>query len=250
MWSVLLVSLAFAKGPKEPVKPVVVEPDIATKWMRDSEEYRVLAEQTYRMAQGAVLANAAALPAGAKWAVVMDADETAIDNIQFQVENADFSDAAWDAWEKRAEAKTTPGARAFTDAVHRAGGTIAYVTNRHDAPSAKAVLEKNGLMGATDLVCTARPGEAATIPSAVAPPKWISEKRTRRTEIRTGSGACSWGAPITVLGWFGDQLGDFPEADELPADPLALSPWGRAYFMLPNPMYGKWERTPNRSIPW
>ncbi len=250
MWSVVLVTLAFAKPPKEPVKPIVPEVDVATKWMRDSEEYRLLAEQTYRLAQGAVLAEAAALPAGAKWAVVMDADETAIDNIQFQLENDLFSDAAWDAWELRAEAKTTPGARAFTDAVHHAGGTIAFVTNRHDPVSSKIVLEKNGLMGATDLLCTARPGVAATIPNAVAPPKWISEKRTRRTEIRTGTGACSWGAPVLVLGWFGDQMGDFPEADELPADPLTLSPWGRQYFMLPNPMYGKWERTPNRMVTW
>ena len=105
-------------------------------------------------------------------------------------------------------------------------------------------------MAASDLVCTARPGEAATIPNPPAPPKWISEKRTRRTEVRTGAGACSWGAPVLVLGWFGDQMGDFPEADELPADALPLSPWGRTYFMLPNPMYGKWERTPNRTTPW
>jgi 5'-nucleotidase (lipoprotein e(P4) family) len=242
MWSVLLVTLAFAKPPKEPVKPVDPGPDIATRWMRDSEEYRVLAEQTYRMAQGSILSDVAALPAGAKWAVVMDADETAIDNIQYQVENVDFSEPTWEAWELRAEAKATPGARAFTDAIHKAGGTIAYVTNRHDAASAQLALEKNGLFGPDDRMCTARKDEAAG--------KWISDKRERRTEVRTGTGACSWGAPVLVIGYFGDQMGDFPEADELAADPLGYSPWGRSYFMLPNPMYGKWERTPNRTTPW
>jgi predicted secreted acid phosphatase len=44
--------------------------------------------------------------------------------------------------------------------------------------------------------------------------------------------------PVQVLGYWGDQMGDFPSADEASSAPA--EDWGETWFMLPNPMYGSW----------
>lgn len=240
----MLSMSAEAKAPpKAPeAAPAVVDSrDKSTKWVQDSEEYYRLTEQTYAMAEGLVMSHAAYLPEGTVWVVVMDADETVLDNTQYQVENKAFSEDSWAAWEARREARAMPGAVGFVAAIHRAGGRVAYVTNRRDAPAATDVMVKLDMFAEGDRMCTAVRDEAAG--------KWISDKRPRREQVRTGVGDCSWGEPVVVLGYFGDQMGDFPDLGELPALTNNASPWGQTYFLLPNPMYGKWEKAPNRTVP-
>jgi predicted secreted acid phosphatase len=62
--------------------------ELGIKYMRDSEEYATLARQTYRLAGEAV--TRAAGNAG-PWAVVLDVDETALDNSTYQLERAAYS---------------------------------------------------------------------------------------------------------------------------------------------------------------
>lgn len=236
--SIPAVALAKPKPVAAPIAPP--EREHAVKWMMESEEYYRVAQQTYAMAEGVVLSQAAFLPSDARWTVVMDLDETVLDNQQYQVENTTFSDATWQAWEARKEALVTPGAADFIAAVHRAGGHVAYVTNREDETSTHDVIVKLGLFTDADILCVTAKDDAG---------KWISEKRTRRDEVRTGQGKCSWGAPAVVLGYFGDQRGDFPDVDEAAPLPGGASPWGQVNFMLPNPMYGGWDRKPNRPVP-
>jgi len=38
--------------------------------------------------------------------------------------------------------------------------------------------------------------------------------------------------PLKVIGYLGDQMGDFPEESKVD--------FGKSNFLLPNPMYGKW----------
>jgi predicted secreted acid phosphatase len=49
--------------------------------------------------------------------------------------------------------------------------------------------------------------------------------------------------PLTVLAWIGDNIHDFPELTQaIRDDPAAFTAFGRRFFVLPNPLYGSWER--------
>jgi len=51
-----------------------------------------------------------------------------------------------------------------------------------------------------------------------------------------------------VLTWFGDHIQDFPlQTQQLRTGPdSGYDPYGKAYFLRPNPMYGSWEKLPYR----
>jgi predicted secreted acid phosphatase len=67
-------------------------------------------------------------------------------------------------------------------------------------------------------------------------------KAARRAEVVAGDGACSWpGIKPRVLALVGDQMGDFPQADEKVAGSGTDADFGRTYFVVPNPMYGEWQ---------
>src|SRR5690349_4784678 len=53
------------------------------KWMQNSAEYVAIAVQTYRLATARVEADARGRKAGS-WGVVLDADDTVINNIEYQ----------------------------------------------------------------------------------------------------------------------------------------------------------------------
>jgi hypothetical protein len=108
------------------------DPD-SIRWVRDSAEYYAAVLQVYRHAAARVESEARARTAGT-WAVVLDADETVISNLTYQIERARlglaFSPESWNAWVKRREATPLPGAAAFLSRVRDLGGRIAIVTNR------------------------------------------------------------------------------------------------------------------------
>ena len=201
------------------------------KYMRDSEEYAALARQIYRLAADSVARRAQGLPAGS-WAVVLDVDETALDNSAYQLDRAayglPFENASWDAWIQRREAGAVPGVVDFVAGVRRANGRIAWITNR-DAPSADATranLRALGMLADADRFCPQENGRT---------------KAVRRAELVAGRGACAWSAtPIRVLAFIGDQMGDFPAADEHLADTGTDDAFGRTCFLVPNSMYGEW----------
>jgi predicted secreted acid phosphatase len=61
--------------------------ELGIKYMRDSEEYATLARQVYRLAGDAVASAASSAPAR-RWAVVLDIDETTLDNSTYQLERS------------------------------------------------------------------------------------------------------------------------------------------------------------------
>jgi 5'-nucleotidase (lipoprotein e(P4) family) len=197
------------------------------KWVRDSREYVELTRQVFGLAAAAVR-TAAAERRGA-WAVVMDLDETVLDNSVYELERAayglPFDTASWNAWVRRGEAGAVPGAADFIAAVRRAGGRIAFVSGR-EVSTGEATRRNLAALGLTqdgDLLCLRDPAGAYT-------------KRIRRAEIRSGTGTCAWNAPVPILVYVGDAMGDFPEPDEEPGT------FGKRFFLLANPMYGDWER--------
>jgi len=212
--------------------PAAAPQQLGIKYVRDSEEYAALSRQVYRTAGDAVT-RAAAGAAGRPWAVVLDLDETTLDNSTYQLERAayglPFDAASWAAWIKRREAGAVPGVSDFVALVRRAGGHVAWITNR-DAAAADDTRENMRalkLWADDDRLCPQKNAQ--------------NTKEVRRGELIGGKGDCAWsGIEMQVVAFIGDQMGDFPDAAEHIPGAGGDDAFGRICFLLPNPMYGGW----------
>jgi len=205
----------------------------AVHWWRSSAERTAVFVQTYRWA-GERLRELAASERRGTWAVIMDADETALDNSTYQLrrnsQNEGFTAETWAAWVNEQAATATPGAVEFTRLVHELGGRVAIVTNRDDptCPATRDNLRRVNVMA--DVVLCRVAG--------------ASDKNPRFAAVQSGTGTGL--PPLKVLMWVGDNIQDFPALTQevRTRGPQALEPFGRTYVLLPNPMYGSWERNP------
>jgi 5'-nucleotidase (lipoprotein e(P4) family) len=210
---------------------------LQVKYVRDSEEYAALVRQVYRVAAARFPEAVRQLPRGLAWAVVLDVDETALDNSAYELERATygipFNDPSWNAWVERREAGAVPGVGEFIRAVRAAGGRVAWISNRDEAvrEATRDNMEAHGLWAAGDLLCLQRAADTAYT------------KPRRRAELESGAGSCAWaGVRPRVVAFVGDAMGDFPSAEEAIAGggPAGDEAFGARYFLLPNPMYGRW----------
>lgn len=220
----------------------------AVLWIQSALEYEATAVQAYRLAQlqlDAALKDQAwtaaieqsADPGSLRPAVILDVDETVLDNSYYQArlirDGTTFSEESWDRWCEEARAPAIPGAREFTQYAAERGVTLFYVTNRNAKveQATRANLAAEGLPVTADMDTVLTRGER---------PEWTtSAKGPRRAHVARD---------FRVLLLIGDDLGDFlidasgtPEARRARAEPYAAW-WGRRWIMLPNPTYGSWER--------
>jgi len=200
------------------------------KWVRSSAEYRALTREIYTMAGDRLPELVRGLPARG-WAVILDADETVLDNSEYQrrlaVEHSAFDAKSWTAWVNERAAPAVPGAVGFTEHVHSLGGRVAIVTNRSMA-ECDATRENLRAIGVqADLVLCQPAGEA--------------DKNPRFQRVQSGGAAPGLPA-LSVVEWLGDNIQDFPSLTQAArTDSAALAQFGKRYFVLPNPMYGSWE---------
>lgn len=106
-------------------------------WMRTSAEYRALAYQGYNVAMNAVK-MAVTDPSHQRkpLAIVLDADETVVDNTKLMGESIANGNGRFDApWWRQAvhqgKSQAMPGAVEFLNEVHKQGVEIFYVSNRY-----------------------------------------------------------------------------------------------------------------------
>ena len=207
----------------------------SVRWFRASAERRALSLQTYRLATTALERRAAGLPAGS-WAVILDADETVIDNSPYQQElarrRATFDAATWNAWVMRGAAAALPGAPEFTRRAHELGGRFVIVTNRDQAQcdATRANLQRVAI-AADAVLCKTDPSN--------------SFKDVRFEAVAAGTPPSPL-PPLRVVMWVGDNIQDFPRLrqDMRSASDSAFAEFGDRFIVLPNPMYGSWERNP------
>jgi 5'-nucleotidase (lipoprotein e(P4) family) len=223
-------------------QPALLPQGLSIKYMRDSQEYATLARQVYRAAEQALRAAAAGMEKGA-WVVSLDIDETALDNSTYQLEREayglPFDPASWNAWVARRQAAAIPGVVEFVQAVRQLGGSVAWISNRDDAElgATRANLAALQLWNDQDRLCL----QSQTAPRPT--------KRMRRAEVRAGQGNCSWPGKKEFILFVGDQMGDFPEADEGIPNAGTDPAFGRTCFLLPQAMYGEWVTRVTRTIP-
>ncbi|WP_088060845.1 5'-nucleotidase, lipoprotein e(P4) family [Xanthomonas fragariae] len=217
----------------------------AVLWMQRSEEYRAVAEQTYRAAADKLdtalkQANWDALvpkersnaATGLKPAVVLDVDETVLDNSPYQArllrDGKEYDELSWDQWVAEKKATAIPGVVDFAKAASARGITLIYISNRavHLKDATLTNLRSVGLPVADDSVFL---GLGTLVQGCE---QSGSEKNCRRQLA---------GQKYRVLMQFGDQLGDFVQvtANTGQARGALLQQYhdwfGERWWMLPNP---------------
>lgn len=202
----------------------------AIRWARASAEHEALYRETYRAAATELDRMLAANPPAKKWGVILDADETILDNSAYEQQQAalgeSFDAASWDAWVAREASPALPGAVEFTRHVRASGGRVVIVTNRTEAQCAhtRGNLDKIGVP--VDTVLCAPPSSG--------------DKNPRFDAVQSGANATQ------VEMWLGDNIQDFPRLSQSvrQGGDSAFANFGHRFFLLPNPMYGSWSSAP------
>ena len=192
------------------------------KWVTQSSEYKTLCEQIYRSASLSIRNR---VSKSDNPVIVMDLDETVLDNSQYQVElflNSEKYDIdTWNKFVKKQISTLVPGAKNFiTKYKNKKNAKIIFISNRSEETlkATKNNMKKLGVYFKDDIFLL-RKDESDT-------------KIIRRNEVFTGSGRMKKHGSQTIIAYFGDAIGDFP------------NDVGYAFsinkFIFPNPMYGKW----------
>ncbi len=219
----------------------------ANLYMQTSAEYRAACLQTYQWATERLDQRVATRTLSKPPAVVMDLDETVVDNAAYQSyldrENMDYSDAAWERYERDfpGEVKLIPGVKAFINHAEAKGVTVIFLSNRltkYQESTIKA-LTRNGI--STDHIADRLVLKDTT-----------SDKSARRAQVA---------AKFDIVLFVGDNLRDFDESFVTPkldfkdganrAQAIAgrkslvdanAYHFGADWIILPNPVYGEWQR--------
>lgn len=259
------------------VAPLTADP-LAEVWAHTSGEYEAVCMQTYNLALERLKglepltardAQGRARLAGdtRPLAIIMDLDETVVDNSPFQVflatTKTPFKYSLWQEWVRYQGSNpgaqhAVPGAVAFIKEVQAMGITPIFISNRetkvHD--STVAVLTNLGL-DTTDLdqrLILRRPDEREQA-TEYARRQGIPLESEAGKALIEGEGNKEYRRRVVakdylVVAYFGDVLGDFfayvqQDPNQYTKERRSAAQnfsdrWGRNWFILPNPLYGPW----------
>ncbi|TYP92134.1 acid phosphatase [Fodinibius salinus] len=244
MASVVIITILAGCTASKPLNDSTVS---ATLWVQNSAEYEALTTMAYQSAEAQLDTalhtdswTASLEQQGNDYgslppAVVLDVDETVLDNSAFQArlikKSESYSSKKWNNWVREQKADPVPGALSFTQAAEAKGITVIYLTNR-DVSVEEATyqnLKKVGfpLKKDVDVLLTnnERPG-------------WSSDKTNRRKYVAEN---------YRILMLLGDNLNDFlPAKDRSGSERKKFvsehkNRLGTQWFVFPNPVYGSWE---------
>ena len=245
-------------------------------WMQGSEEYRALMLGAYNMARqnldhaledrtwtalpSQVPANSDEASALGKLppAVILDVDETVLGTLPYQAwlvkKGRPFTHISWHAWVSETGAEAIPGALEFVHYAMEKGVTVFYLSNRADRgaldlnvngqidPGEEQVdlepftisnlvrlgfLPQRNISNDDSVLLRGETGRDGQLKKG-----WASSDKTDRRE--------SLSTDYRVVLILGDNLNDFVSED-IPEAPNPAR-WGRSWIMLPNPIYGPWEK--------
>ncbi|MBT0585960.1 HAD family acid phosphatase [Alteromonas oceanisediminis] len=221
----------------------------AVKWQTTSKEYQLLTTAAFR--QAAKLLQQHRLM-DEPWVVVMDVDETILDNSAYQVmldrTGRQYTSSSWAEWVKLQQATLVPGAADFIDAVFSAGGKVALITNREKTLDAYTWTNLTQWLDITAHdACLVGRSEADK--TAINGRDIVNDKDLRRVQLRQGAIECfapsgaatDWAHAHRIVMQIGDNVEDFSGVTQEAADIQQLSPrLHQDLILLPNPMYGSW----------
>ncbi|MGJ8652544.1 MAG: 5'-nucleotidase, lipoprotein e(P4) family [Opitutaceae bacterium] len=230
MSSAIVVGIQITTGCATRAPELVSEQSTqAVLWMQNAGEYQALCYQAFNTAKDAVDQAKQTKP----WAVVVDLDETMIDNSPYAawllLNQTSYQPDTWAAWCEAAEAPAIPGALEFANYVINQGGSLFYVSNREHITfeATQKNLRELGFPEVNETHMFLK--------------KETSNKQPRFQRITDA------GYDIVLI--LGDNLNDFPElntwhksnADRNASTIAHQSKFGPRCIVLPNPSYGDWE---------
>ncbi|MEN7342349.1 MAG: HAD family acid phosphatase [Pseudomonadota bacterium] len=174
-----------------------------TAWVAYSDEWRQEALDVYAAATMYVQEAGRSRDANT-WAVVLDVDETILNNVNYQVSRElaglEYTPESWYEWTQEEAATLVPGAKDFIEAVNRAGGIVALVTNRSDTEqlATENNLSAVGIERREDfriLLTRARPA---------------SSNKVGRFDVVDDMLAAQGLPNVTIIAFVGDGKGDRP----------------------------------------
>ncbi|HEQ3529481.1 5'-nucleotidase, lipoprotein e(P4) family [Bacillus thuringiensis] len=197
---------------------------MADAWYQTAGEVKALYHQGYNIGK---MKLDAALAKGSKkkTAIVLDLDETVMDNSPYQAmtvrEKKGFP-YKWEEWIQQAKAEALPGAVSFLRYANEKGVSIYYISNRKQ----------------DQLDDTLQNVQKLNIPQADKEHVLLQGKEERRKKVASEH---------DIVLFFGDNLSDFTGFDEKSvqdrnqAVEAMHEAFGEKFIVFPNPMYGDWE---------
>lgn len=211
---------------------------LSTLYVQKAAEYQALCIQAYNLGQWKLDEKVANHTGDKKLAVVVDIDETVLDNSPHAarsiIENTDYP-MYWDEWCHKAEALPIPGSVEFLNYAASKGVETFYISNRkaHLTESTMKNLIAKGFPFADTEHILLRTDSR--------------DKEERRNMVREN---------YDILLFFGDNLGDFlsdfDDKDTQSRHALVdqfKSEIGDQFIVLPNPTYGAWMSAMSMGAP-
>ena len=202
---------------------------MATIYNYYGDEYAALCYQAYNVATERIDEIRSELPDNKNLAVVVDIDETLLDNSPYQaltIKTDSSYPYMWNEWCNLADAKAVPGAVEFLQYADEQRFKIFYVSNRKQQyvqEYSMKNLESLGFPQITEENFLLRLEN--------------SDKQARRDQISSS------GYEIVLL--VGDNLGDFYSDKQIQPErreqmEMLKNEFGQRFIILPNAMYGNW----------
>lgn len=211
-------------------------------WQQTSAEYEAITREVYGAARRNLDA-AIAGPLGAgdalgrPPAIVTDIDETVLDTTTSQVRmirNREVfgNGARWNDFAMHDVSRPIPAALDFLKYAASRGVSVFYVTNREAA-------QKQPLLATLKHYDYPMADETHVLTKGEKP-EWTSDKTSRRNFVAS---------QYALLMLFGDDLNDFIDTSKLNVDQRRqaveanAAKLGTVWYVLPNAVYGSWDRT-------
>ncbi|MEV2285239.1 5'-nucleotidase, lipoprotein e(P4) family [Paenibacillus larvae] len=233
--AVLSASLAACSGtsekniPKEKKTKLTDQQLMADLWFQTAGETKALYYQGYNIGR-LKLDTALAKGTNKKPAIILDLDETVLDNSPYQamtVKEGKTYPYKWDEWIDKAESEALPGAIDFLKYAESKGVDIYYISDRR----------------INQLDATIKNLEHVDAPQATKEHVLLKDPQEKGKEKRRE--IVSQKNDIVLL--FGDNLSDFTDFDHKSVKERnnmvdeTKEQFGDKYIIFPNPMYGNWE---------
>jgi 5'-nucleotidase (lipoprotein e(P4) family) len=233
-------------------------------WTQQSVEHQAASLATYRAASAALRAAVkqpgwASLETGparsGRRAVVVDIDETLVDNAAYSAwmvqSNQPYEEPSWQAWMALRQAVAIPGAVEFAKLAKRLKVDVFFVTNRECVPAGDdpcpALAHTRENLVQLGFAQAARPG---TLLLRNQRPEWAaSDKSSRRQWVAQRLHLVDRQEVAHVVAYQHDDAVRL-RAGQPDAQTTAAMAWlGKRWFVIPNPMYGSWEKVVPHAIP-
>lgn len=202
---------------------------LAVLYQQTAAEYRALCYQAFNVAKFQLNILAGQNRSGKKLSVIVDIDETMLDNSPYEARSIldDLSyPEGWEEWIKSESAEAVPGALEFVRYAQTIGVEVFYVSNRNEKYLNETLKNLN------KLEFPFAKGDHIFLKRDESSKKSRREQITRQTEV------------VMLIG---DNLADFSEVFENGSmDQRAeitdrfMDKFGSRFIVIPNAIYGDW----------